>query len=149
MKSNLKFPRLFEPFQIGKLVIKNRIVMAPCLTRFSIDGHVNQQQIDYYVERANGGAGLIIPEAFYAYDSYRGFMQMYANVVLNISHDPFEHILDELPYLEQLHLQGIGEPLTNPYTRRDDRQSQVKPGAAGPAPGKLSGGGGRVPAVSG
>jgi len=29
--------------------------------------------------------------------------------------EEFEHILDELPYLEQLHLQGIGEPLTNPF----------------------------------
>lgn len=29
--------------------------------------------------------------------------------------EELEYILDELPYLEQLHLQGIGEPLTNPY----------------------------------
>ncbi|WP_034795143.1 pyruvate, phosphate dikinase [Hyphomonas beringensis] len=31
----------------------------------------------------------------FAYDSYRRFIQMYSNVVLNISHDEFEHILDD------------------------------------------------------
>ena len=31
----------------------------------------------------------------FAYDSYRRFIQMYSNVVLNISHDTFEHILDD------------------------------------------------------
>ena len=31
----------------------------------------------------------------FAYDSYRRFIQMYSNVVLGISHDEFEHILDD------------------------------------------------------
>ncbi len=31
----------------------------------------------------------------FAYDSYRRFIQMYSNVVLNIGHDTFEHILDD------------------------------------------------------
>jgi pyruvate,orthophosphate dikinase len=31
----------------------------------------------------------------FAYDSYRRFIQMYSNVVLNVSHDEFEHILDD------------------------------------------------------
>ena len=31
----------------------------------------------------------------FAYDSYRRFIQMYSNVVLNIGHDEFEHILDD------------------------------------------------------
>ena len=31
----------------------------------------------------------------FAYDSYRRFIQMYSNVVLGISHDEFEHLLDE------------------------------------------------------
>ena len=31
----------------------------------------------------------------FAYDSYRRFIQMYSTVVLNISHDTFEHILDD------------------------------------------------------
>jgi pyruvate,orthophosphate dikinase len=31
----------------------------------------------------------------FAYDSYRRFIQMYSNVVLGVSHDEFEHILDD------------------------------------------------------
>jgi len=31
----------------------------------------------------------------FAYDSYRRFIQMFSNVVLNIGHDTFEHILDD------------------------------------------------------
>lgn len=31
----------------------------------------------------------------FAYDSYRRFIQMYSNVVLNMSHDTFEHILED------------------------------------------------------
>jgi pyruvate,orthophosphate dikinase len=31
----------------------------------------------------------------FAYDSYRRFIQMYSNVVLGVSHDTFEHILDD------------------------------------------------------
>ena len=31
----------------------------------------------------------------FAYDSYRRFIQMYSNVVLGLSHDVFEHILDD------------------------------------------------------
>lgn len=31
----------------------------------------------------------------FAYDSYRRFIQMYSNVVMGLSHDTFEHILDD------------------------------------------------------
>lgn len=57
--------KLFEPGRIGKLSLKNRIVMAP----MSIgglgepDGRLSQRAIDYYVTRAKGGTGLIITGA--------------------------------------------------------------------------------------
>jgi 2-enoate reductase len=54
--------KLFEPGRIGKILIKNRIVMAPMhvggLTE--MDGRLSQRCIDYYVARARGGVGLII-----------------------------------------------------------------------------------------
>ncbi|MBI2869196.1 MAG: FAD-dependent oxidoreductase [Chloroflexi bacterium] len=55
--------RLFEPGKIGGLEVRNRIVMAP-LGTYSADkdGCVNQRTIDYYVERAKGGVGLIITQ---------------------------------------------------------------------------------------
>ncbi|HBL94542.1 MAG TPA: pyruvate, phosphate dikinase, partial [Hyphomonas sp.] len=45
-------------------------------------------------ESAAAGLAKKAGERF-AYDSYRRFIQMYSNVVLNISHDEFEHILDD------------------------------------------------------
>ncbi len=56
--------KLFTPGKIGKLEIKNRILQAPMGT-FSYDdeGIPSQQTIDYFVERAKGGVGLIICHA--------------------------------------------------------------------------------------
>ncbi len=57
--------RLFEPGTIGKLRLKNRVVMAPMGNRFEEpDGRVSQRGIDYFVARARGGVGLIITNGF-------------------------------------------------------------------------------------
>lgn len=53
---------LFQPFALGKLSLKNRIVMAP-MTRSMSPGNVpNSKNVDYYRRRAAGGVGLIITE---------------------------------------------------------------------------------------
>jgi 2,4-dienoyl-CoA reductase-like NADH-dependent reductase (Old Yellow Enzyme family)/thioredoxin reductase len=56
---------LFQPCRIGKVEIRNRIAMAPMATLLAAGetGAVTQRLIDYYAERAAGGAGLIIIEA--------------------------------------------------------------------------------------
>ena len=55
--------KLFQPCNIGKLQLKNRVVMPPMGNNFGAeDGSVTLQQIDYYNERALGGPGLIITE---------------------------------------------------------------------------------------
>lgn len=60
MESNEFFPKLFQPAKIGSVKLKNRIVMLPMGTAYaSRDGEVTQQTIDYFVERAKGGVGLI------------------------------------------------------------------------------------------
>jgi len=60
---NKTFVKLFEPGQIGKMIVRNRIVMPPMATNFANeDGSVSQRLVDYYVERAKGGVGLIILE---------------------------------------------------------------------------------------
>ena len=58
----MKFERLFEPTSIGKVSIKNRIAMAPMGILGLLDRNrgLTQRAIDYYVERAFGGVGLII-----------------------------------------------------------------------------------------
>ncbi len=55
--------KLLKPILIGSSLAKNRIVMAPMETRLStISGDITQAMIDYYVQRAKGGAGVIIVE---------------------------------------------------------------------------------------
>ena len=53
---------LFEPMRIGGLELKNRISLAPMglagLT--TTEGGFNQRGVDFFVERAKGGVGLLI-----------------------------------------------------------------------------------------
>lgn len=57
------YPVLFSAGQIGSLEVPNRVVMAPMATSFaSANGEVTEWMINYYAERAKGGAGLIIVE---------------------------------------------------------------------------------------
>ena len=58
------FAKLFTPFKIRDIEVKNRIVMPPMRTDLASvnDNMVTERLIDYYVERAKGGVGLIIVE---------------------------------------------------------------------------------------
>lgn len=58
----MKYSKLFTPIKIGSVTIKNRFAMAPMGPLGLADpiGGWNQRGIDYYVERAKGGTGLII-----------------------------------------------------------------------------------------
>jgi len=62
----MEFSHLMQPFRLKNLELRNRIVMAPMLSRLcEPDGVVSQKLIDYYAERAKGGVGLIIVEYCY------------------------------------------------------------------------------------
>jgi len=55
--------KIFEPFKIGSMEIKNRIVVAPMTVDYANpDETVSDRHIAYYTERAKGGAGLITLE---------------------------------------------------------------------------------------
>lgn len=57
--------KLFEPASIGRLSLKNRIIMAPMGNRLDeLDGRLSQRGIDYFVARARGGTGLIMTGGF-------------------------------------------------------------------------------------
>jgi 2,4-dienoyl-CoA reductase-like NADH-dependent reductase (Old Yellow Enzyme family) len=53
---------LFQPFQIKNLVLKNRFVMAPMTRQHSVGNVPNQDNVDYYVRRAQSEVGLILTE---------------------------------------------------------------------------------------
>jgi len=53
------YSHLFQPISLGKLEIKNRIVMAPMATMYTGE-EVNDRLVDFFRARARGGAGMII-----------------------------------------------------------------------------------------
>jgi 2-enoate reductase len=55
------YPRLFAPIQINRLTIRNRIVMGPMgnISMAEEMGRPANKMIQYFTERARGGAGLI------------------------------------------------------------------------------------------
>jgi 2,4-dienoyl-CoA reductase-like NADH-dependent reductase (Old Yellow Enzyme family) len=55
------FKHLFTPLKVGKMELRNRIVMLPMTTGYcEPDETVGDRFIDFFAERAKGGAGLII-----------------------------------------------------------------------------------------
>lgn len=53
--------RLFEPINIGKMRVKNRIVFPAVGTRFAgAIGDVTQRDVNHFRARAVGGAGLLV-----------------------------------------------------------------------------------------
>jgi 2,4-dienoyl-CoA reductase-like NADH-dependent reductase (Old Yellow Enzyme family) len=58
----MSFPKLFEPYQMARVRLRNRLVLAGHGSRF-IDHDtqdLSARQADYLAERAHGGVGLII-----------------------------------------------------------------------------------------
>ncbi|RHV37906.1 FAD-dependent oxidoreductase [Ruminococcus sp. OM05-10BH] len=54
------YEKLFTPFKVGNMEVKNRIGMSPMGTNSSFtNGRKDAQEIDYFIERAKGGAGII------------------------------------------------------------------------------------------
>ena len=61
MSNDSNFDSLFTPFSIGKMEIKNRLVMSPMGTYAALmDGSVSDTLATYFEERAKGGVGAII-----------------------------------------------------------------------------------------
>jgi len=55
--------KLLEPFKLGHLTLRNRIVLAPMGTTFaSADGSVSKRLMDFLVGYARAGVGLVITE---------------------------------------------------------------------------------------
>ncbi|MEH6381064.1 MAG: oxidoreductase, partial [Dietzia cercidiphylli] len=63
MTTLTSFPRLLSPGRIGPMSTANRIVLPAMDMNVSEDGEIEQREIDHYVARAAGGAGLIITGA--------------------------------------------------------------------------------------
>ena len=60
MSESAKLEKMFEPFKIKNVELRNRLAMAPLKTQFISDSDVTEQLIAYLAERARHGVGLII-----------------------------------------------------------------------------------------
>ncbi len=59
----MDYPNLLSPKKIGAVQMKNRVVVSAMMLDFGqFDGTPTERMMDYYEERAKGGAGLIITE---------------------------------------------------------------------------------------
>ena len=56
----MRLDHLFSPINIQSMELKNRIVMAAMHLGYTPEGVVTDRLLDFYVERARGGVGLII-----------------------------------------------------------------------------------------
>ncbi|MCL2346537.1 MAG: FAD-dependent oxidoreductase [Desulfobulbus sp.] len=62
-QSRSPYPRLFEPFKLGRVELPNRLVVLPHGTSMVRDGGVTDEDIAYYEERAKSGPAIIITGA--------------------------------------------------------------------------------------
>ncbi len=53
------FKQLFSPITINKTIIKNRIVFPAMGLFYSYDEKLNDRYVNFYLERARGGAGIV------------------------------------------------------------------------------------------
>ncbi len=83
-----EYPKLFEPIRIGKVEIKNRYSMAPMgpIGFSDINGAFSQQGIEYYVERAKGGTGLIITGVCMVENEIEQFLMPSIPLVTKVPH---------------------------------------------------------------
>ncbi|KAH9477118.1 NADP-dependent oxidoreductase lnbE [Psilocybe cubensis] len=58
----MSFKSLFTPLQIGSITLKNRITMSALTRNRAADTYPSDLMKEYYVQRAKGGAGLIVTE---------------------------------------------------------------------------------------
>jgi len=56
----MKFFKLFTPFKIRNMKISNRIVMPALNLNLANNGFITKKLVDFYSERAKGGAGMLI-----------------------------------------------------------------------------------------
>lgn len=85
----MKYPHLFQPVQIGKIILKNRIVMSQMTMNYATpEGFPTEKMIHYYLERAKGGVSLIFVEGTFITPEGKG----YKNQLGLISHEHAERL---------------------------------------------------------
>ena len=130
------FRKLFEPYTVKSMTLRNRIVMTPIGTHFAEHtGEVNERIIDYYKQRAKGGTGLITIEAASVY-SPQGASGSYQ---LRIDHDNYIPGLYRL--CESIHDCGskISILLNHAGSAANGKITNIQPVSASDIPSRVGG----------
>jgi len=97
----MKYRNLFTEGRIGRLRIKNRVVMASMDTCLSSDTEgITSKLIDHYAARAKGGVGLIIVEGCAVVDAHLGGLWR----IIRLDND--KYIAGHYELVEAVHLNG-------------------------------------------
>ncbi|MFH1624060.1 MAG: FAD-dependent oxidoreductase [Pseudomonadota bacterium] len=94
---------LFEKATIGTMELKNRIIMPAMGLNYTNNDFVNQRMIDFFVERARGGVGLIIVGGGYIEPRAKSMPNL-----ISIADDKFIPTLKNLTGAVQKHGAKIG-----------------------------------------
>ena len=71
----MKYPHIFQAARLGTLTLKNRLAMSQMTMNYATkEGFCTRRVIDYYVERARGGIGLIFVEGTFFTPEGRGYV---------------------------------------------------------------------------
>lgn len=105
LEDKMEASSLFQPLKINKVEIKNRIGMAPMGNMGMVDKNnaFNYRGIEYYVERARGGTGLLVT----------GYMEIdntievsEDGITMNPNTDPYRFSLTASELTERVHAYG-------------------------------------------
>jgi 2,4-dienoyl-CoA reductase-like NADH-dependent reductase (Old Yellow Enzyme family) len=127
---------LFQPFQVKRLNLKNRLVMAPMTRCFSPDGVPNDAVAGYYERRALGEVGLILSEGTVinrpASSNRKDIPHFYGNAALV----GWEKVIKKVHYAggmmgPQIWHVGIGTPV-KPGDWKPDSPAEGPSGLYGP-----------------
>ena len=62
MSPTSHYPHVFQPLTIGATTVRHRIMVTGYTQLYGQDGLLSERHIDYYAERARGGAALLVLE---------------------------------------------------------------------------------------
>ena len=73
MSPTSRYPHVFQPLTIGTTTVRHRIMVTGHTQLYGQDGLLSERHIDYYAERARGGAALLVLEQQAAHPAGRNY----------------------------------------------------------------------------
>lgn len=126
----MPFPSLFSSGRIGKLVLKNRLLMPPMVLNYAdADGKANQRYVDHIERVARGGVGAIILEASFIRQDGKGFLNE-----LGAHDDACIPGLKKLAEAAHRHGAAIGQQIYHGGRQASSKTTGTQPVAPSPLP---------------